>query len=365
MKRWLILEDGTILEGKSLGYDKSTINELVFTTAMTGYQESITDQSFNGQILIFTYPLIGNYGTNSEDNESIFPTCSGVVVKESCTEGSSFRKEKNISDFLVDNKITGISDLDTRYLTNKIRNNGAMLAAIVCNEDEIDEYKNKIKLFKIKQTHVKEVSTKNKYYIPGKEFKVVLIDYGLKISITKELLKRNCGIYVVPYETSFEEIKELNPDGVMLSNGPGDPNDLKSQIEIIKKLQSNYPIFGICLGHQLLALANGISTKKMIFGHRGVNHPVIDLETNKCYITSQNHGYVVDEKSLTSKNKKVVVTHKSLNDNSIEGLKYLDQYAFSVQFHPDSCPGTSDSYYLFDNFINNMKEFRGKKDAKE
>ncbi|ASP28484.1 carbamoyl-phosphate synthase small subunit [Spiroplasma corruscae] len=365
MKRWLILSDGTVLEGLAFGDNESVINELVFTTAMTGYQESITDQSFNGQILVFTYPLVGNYGTNSEDNESIFPSCSGVIVKEVSTEGSNFRNELSLPNFLKGKKITGISNIDTRMLTNKLRNNGSLIAAIVCEEKLIDEFKNKLKEFKCKTTHVKEVSTKNKYYIPGNKFKIVLIDYGLKISITKELLKRGCGIFVVPFNTTYQEIVDLNPDGILLSNGPGDPTNLQDQIKVIQKLQGKYPMFGICLGHQLLALANGMKTKKMLFGHRGINHPVKDLETNKCYITSQNHGYMVDEESINISKHKITITHKSLNDNSIEGIKYIDNKSFSVQFHPDSCPGTSDNYYLFDYFIKLIQEGKEINNAKK
>ncbi|AKU80016.1 carbamoyl phosphate synthase small subunit [Spiroplasma turonicum] len=354
MKRWLILSDGTIFEGSALGNDVSVINEIVFTTAMTGYQESITDQSYNGQILIFTYPLVGNYGINNEDNESIFPTCSGIVVKENCEVGSNFRNKMSLSNFLKNKKITGISDIDTRMLTNKIRDNGTLTAAIVCKESEIQLFLEKLKNFKPKTNHVEEVSTKNIYYIPGNRYKAVLIDFGLKISITKELSKRDCGVFVVPYNITTDEINKLNPDGIMLSNGPGDPKNLPDQIEMIKELQLKYPIFGICLGHQLLALANGLNTKKMLFGHRGINHPVKDYENNKCYITSQNHGYVVDENSI---NKDIVeITHRSLNDNCIEGLSYKNSKSFSVQFHPDSCPGTSDSYYLFDNFINSIRQ---------
>ncbi|QBQ07786.1 carbamoyl-phosphate synthase small subunit [Spiroplasma gladiatoris] len=354
MKRWLVLSDNTILEGKQLGANNDVIAELVFSTAMTGYQESITDQSFNNQIITFTYPLIGNYGVNLEDNESLTPKCNGVVVKEFAKQGSNFRNNLSLDEFLKLKNITGICDIDTRMLTKKIRQHGVMEAAIVCNKKDLQIYIQKIKDYNIPSNSVEQVSTKNKYYIYGGKWNILLIDYGLKISITKELLKRNCNIIVAPYNISSKEILEMNVDGVLLSNGPGDPEVLTEQIQVIKEIMGKVPIFGICLGHQLLALANDFKTKKMKFGHRGINHPVKDLINNKSCITSQNHGYVVDENTVDL--KKAIITHRSLNDNDIEGLKYQSLNAFSVQFHPDSCPGTSDSFYLFDNFIKIVKK---------
>ncbi|QGS52049.1 carbamoyl phosphate synthase small subunit [Spiroplasma tabanidicola] len=354
MKRWLVLSDDTIIEGKALGANKDVIAELVFSTAMTGYQESITDQSFNNQIITFTYPLIGNYGINLEDNESLTPSCNGVVVKEFAINGSNFRNKISLDEFLKQKNISGICDVDTRMLTKKIRQHGVMKAAIVCDAKNIEKVKKELKNYNIPSNSVEQVSTKNKYYIYGGKWNILLIDYGLKISITKELIKRNCNVIVAPYNISTKEILEMNVDGILLSNGPGDPIVLTEQIEVIKNIIGKVPIFGICLGHQLLALANDFKTKKMKFGHRGINHPVKDLENNRSCITSQNHGYVVDENTIDF--KKATITHRSLNDNEVEGISYNNLNAFSVQFHPDSCPGTSDSFYLFDKFISMIEK---------
>ncbi len=350
----LFLEDGTTFIGESFGATGESIGEIVFNTGMTGYQEVLTDPSYYGQFVVMTYPLIGNYGINHEDFESVKPRLFAFIVKEHATYPSHWRNKKPIDQFLKEHDILGISGIDTRMITKKIRQQGTMKALITTNDMNKEEAMGKLKS-NLPTNQVASVSIKQKFTMPGRSHRVVLMDFGYKQGILRELLERHCEVTVVPYHSTFEEIKELNPDGVLLSNGPGDPKDVKGMNEIITKLiEEKIPLFGVCLGHQLFALANGADTEKLKFGHRGVNHPVKDLATNLIYMTSQNHGYTVTEKSLVESS--LTVTHIAVNDNTVEGLEHKEAPAFSVQYHPEASPGPYDNSYLFDKFIEQMKK---------
>ena len=358
MKRWLILEDGTHFVGEGFGATNSVVGELVFTTSMTGYQETITDQSFNGQIITFTYPMVGNYGVNRDDYESIAPTCKGVVVKEHARRGSNWRNQMTLDEFLKRKGIPGISGIDTRALTRKIRQHGTMKASIVDAADDFNHAYDQLKAAVLLTNQVAQVSTAKPYPSPGTGLNVVVIDFGLKHSIMREFSKRQCNLTVLPYNTSAKEILELSPDGVMLTNGPGDPKSVPEAIEMIQGIQGKVPIFGICLGHQLFSLANGADTFKMKFGHRGLNHPVREIATGRVDFTSQNHGYAVDANTIDP--EKLIVTHVEINDGTIEGVRHRHYPAFSVQFHPDAAPGPHDALYLFDEFIEMMEAWKEK-----
>ncbi|MCO6564103.1 MAG: carbamoyl phosphate synthase small subunit [Apibacter sp.] len=357
MKRKLVLENGLVFNGEGFGGDQFTIGEVVFTTGMTGYQETLSDPSFHKQIIVFTYPLIGNYGINPSDFESLNSFVGGVIVHEFAETESHWKSQMNIDSFLKKQNIPGLSGIDTRALVKTIRMKGSMKGKFCDENENLDEV-----IKSLQQTtlgyHVPEVSTPRAYSAPAGGYRIVLIDYGMKKSILKELCLRNCDVVVVPYNTNANSILELNPDGIMLSNGPGNPEELTESINTIKKLSGKAPIFGICLGHQLYALAHGAKTFKMLFGHRGANHPVKELATNRVYITSQNHGYVVDEKSL--KNTTLEVTHRALNDGTVEGLQDKENWAFTVQYHPESCPGPHDNEYLFNNFMTMIEDFKNK-----
>lgn len=357
-KRYLVLEDGSYYEGYPLGSDQLTVGEIVFNTAMTGYQETISDPSYTGQIITFTYPLIGNYGINRDDFESLVPTLNGVVVKEASDHPSNFRKQKTLHDVLVEYDIPGISGVDTRSITRKIRNFGVLKAAYTDNKTEIESLVEQLKTTELPKNEVTEVSTKTPYVSTGYDLSVVLVDFGKKQNIVRELNLRGCNVTVVPYDTSAEAIMRMTPDGVMLSNGPGDPEEVKIAVEMIKGILGHVPFFGICLGHQLFALSQGATSFKMKFGHRGANHPVKDLKTGKIAITSQNHGYAIDKDSLIDSD--LEITHIAINDGTVEGLKHKSLPAFSVQYHPEACPGPSDSNYLFDEFIDMMNDFKAK-----
>lgn len=349
-KAYLILEDGTVMQGKSFGAEKSSMGEVVFNTGMTGYQEVLSDPSYCGQIVTMTYPLIGNYGINRDDFESIAPFIHGFIVKEHSDYPNNWRKETTLDELLRERDIPGICDIDTRKLTRIIREQGTMRGMIVSEED-FDEAAlvTQIKEMKLMVDQVAQVSTKSSFHCPGSKQRVVMVDFGSKAGILRELTNRNCDIRVVPHNTSAEEIIRLRPDGVLLSNGPGDPKDVPEAIKMIKGIMGKFPIFGICLGHQLLALACGADTEKMKFGHRGANHPVRDLEHDITMMTSQNHGFTVSKESLTG--TRLQVTQIAVNDESIEGLKHVDFPAFSVQFHPEASPGPFDSNHLFDHYI--------------
>jgi carbamoyl-phosphate synthase small subunit len=358
MNRQLILEDGTVMVGKSFGSEQESVGEVVFTTGMTGYQETITDPSFCGQIVTLTYPLIGNYGINREDFESINPAIKGLIVREAAQFPSNWRSDMSIHDFLKEKGIPGIEGIDTRKLTRIIRQYGTLKGAICGMTENSDEIIQRLKQIELPTDQVKQVSTKNPYPSPGRGHKVVLVDFGSKHGILRELNNRDCDVTVVPYHTTAQEILSLHPDGVMLSNGPGDPKDVPGAITMIQEIIGKIPLFGICLGHQLFALACGADTYKMKFGHRGTNHPVKDLQSGKVVFTSQNHGFAVNEDSIVDTD--LTVTQINLNDRTVEGLKHKKYSAFTVQYHPEASPGPEDSNGLFDEFLMQVEEWKGK-----
>lgn len=348
-KAYLILENGDIFEGLAFGAVKETVGELVFNTGMCGYIESLTDESYYGQILMQTFPSVGNYGVISEDFEGEC-ALNGYVVREWCREPSNFRSEMTVDEFLKQKGIPGIYGVDTRAITRILRDSGVMNAAIVYEKPSDLSF---IRSYKITQAVEKVTLGKKKNYPAESErFRVALIDYGAKSNIIRELLKRGCTVYELPAYTSAEEILALNPDGVMLSNGPGDPAENTFQIAEIKKLAGRLPIFGICLGHQLLALALGGKTEKLKYGHRGGNQPVKDVFGVRTYITSQNHGYAVIPESVSAG----TVNFINANDGTCEGINYPNYKAFSVQFHPEACSGPHDTAFLFDRFVKLMEE---------
>ncbi len=354
MKAFLILEDGTVFTGQSIGAQREVISEIVFNTSMTGYLEVLTDPSYAGQAVVMTYPLIGNYGICYEDMESDRPWPDAFIVRELSRIPSNFRSEDTIQNFLLKYDIPGISGIDTRALTKILREKGTMNGCITTDEHyQIDEILPKLKAYTTGKV-VEKVTCKEKYVLNGDGPKVALLDLGAKRNIARSLNERGCEVTVYPALTSAEEILGSNPDGIMLSNGPGDPKECTSIIEEIKKLyQSDVPIFAICLGHQLMALANGADTYKMKYGHRGGNHPVRDLETGRVYISSQNHGYVVDTDTLDP--SVAVPAFENVNDGTNEGLAYTGKNIFTVQYHPEACPGPRDSAYLFDRFMKMME----------
>lgn len=350
-KAYIVLEDGTVFEGKRFGSSQNMIGELVFSTGMCSYTETLTDPSYAGQIVMQTFPLIGNYGVIHEDFEGK-SAVRGYVVREYSKTPSNFRSDGEINDFLIANGIPGIYGIDTRELTKIIRERGVM-NAYIC--DEVPTDLSEIKNYKIENA-VESVTSKDfETYLStsseGEKYFVVLVDYGAKKNIIRSLCKRGCKVRVVPSTTKAEEILALCPDGVMLSNGPGDPSENVFCIEQIKMLMRKVPIFGICLGHQLMALANGAKTEKLKYGHRGGNQPVRDITTGRTYITSQNHGYAVVSDSISGGTLRYV----NANDGTCEGIDYKDKKAFSVQFHPEACGGPHDTEFLFDRFIDMMK----------
>jgi len=352
MKAFLILEDGTVFTGTSIGSTRDMISEIVFNTSMTGYLEVLTDPSYAGQAVVMTYPLIGNYGI-TPDMESLKAWPDGYIVRELSRMPSNFRCEGTIQDFLKKYDIPGIAGVDTRALTKILREKGTMNGMITTNENyDLDEVISKLKNYKVEGV-VSKVTCEEKYVLEGKGKKVALLDLGAKKNIAKSLNDRGCEVTVYPADTTAEEIIASNPDGIMLSNGPGDPAECTSIIKEIKKLyETDIPIFAICLGHQLMALATGGTTYKLKYGHRGGNHPVKDLQTGRVYISSQNHGYVVDEDKIDP--NVAVPAFKNVNDGTNEGLAYVGKNIFTVQFHPEACPGPQDSGYLFDRFLEMM-----------
>ncbi|MBE5960096.1 MAG: carbamoyl phosphate synthase small subunit [Lachnospiraceae bacterium] len=417
MKAFLILEDGHVFAGKSIGSDKEVVSEIVFNTSMTGYLEILTDPSYAGQAVVMTYPLIGNYGVCYSDMESKKAWPDAFIVREVSRVPSNFRSEASIEEFLKKNDIPGIAGVDTRMLTKILRESGTMNGMITTNENyDLNEVIKKLKAYTVtgvvnKVTCAEKRVTTHEEFAPTdfekakmsymaspamkaaidkakeakiclgeiamasmlgtkgvelleelvknqekakRHFKVALMDFGSKKNIEHNLLKRGCEVTVYPAGTKAEEVLKANPDGIMLSNGPGDPAECVEIIEEIKKMyDSNVPIFAICLGHQLMALANGFKTTKMKYGHRGANHPVKDLETGRVYLSSQNHGYVVVEDTIDS--EKAEVRFINANDKTIEGLRYKGKNIFTVQFHPEACAGPQDSEFLFDEFMNMME----------
>ena len=363
----LILKSGETFQGIHFGSNEPKIGELIFNTAMTGYQEIITDLSYTDQLICFTYPQIGNTGINTEDLESLNGGCSGIVIKELSKIESSWRKENDLSSFLKEKNISGIANIDTRKLTRILRDKGSQISVIVPEKYTEKQTNNLFESFEGLQGKdlAKQVSTKKSYTwkepsyktkAKKNAFKVVAYDFGVKHNILRLLVDRGCEVIVVPAETSAEDVIKENPDGIFLSNGPGDPEPCGYAISSIKKLiKLNIPIFGICLGHQLLGLALGLKTEKMKFGHHGANHPVQNVLDKTVSITSQNHGFTISEESLQDK---VIVTHRSLFDKSIQGISSIDGRVFSFQGHPEASPGPKDIQNLFDNFINNMQSFR-------
>lgn len=359
MKAYLILEDGHVFEGESFGSQKEVISEFVFNTSMTGYLEVLTDPSYAGQSVVMTYPLIGNYGVCLDDQESQKPFVEVFVVHELARLGSNFRKNMDLKDYLIEHDIPGIQGIDTRYLTKLIRNEGCMNGMITTTYyEDLTEVLNKIKAFRV--TGVVDATTCKEAYTLGEgNKKVALYDFGAKRNIANELVKRGCQVTIYPASTPASVILEGHYDGVMLSNGPGDPSECEGIIEEMRVLmKSNMPIFAICLGHQLMALAHGFETEKLKYGHHGANHPVKDLNTNRVYISTQNHNYVVKEDGIDPTIAKP--WFKNVNDGTIEGVEYLHENIKTVQFHPEACAGPTDTGYLFDEF---MKMMGGHQDA--
>ena len=363
MDKKLVLENGITFYGKSFGSKNKKIAELVFNTSMVGYQEILSDPSYCGQMVCMTYPLIGNYGLTEEDYESKNIYISGFIVREYNDLPSNFRYTKKLGDAMEENDVAGISEIDTRYLTQIIRDNGSMLA-MICDADYSDELALKeLKEYKVDKLVVKKVSTKKIWYsrTPNPKYNIVAVDCGMKMNIVRKLNQLKCNVTVVPYDTSFEKIMELNPDGLFISNGPGDPMDVVEVIELIKEAKGKIPILGICLGHQIIGLACGAKTYKMKFGHRGANHPVKNLETGKIEITSQNHSYAIDINSL--KDTTLELTHINEIDHEPEGMMDKKNYIISVQYHPESAAGPEDSEYIFNKFIDLIDSFGGEHNA--
>lgn len=354
-KSFLILENGKVFEGKGFGAEKDVVGEIVFTTAMTGYLETLTDPSYYGQVVVQTFPLIGNYGVIPSDFESSRPALKAYIVRNRCQEPSNFRCEGILDTFLKNTGVPGIYDIDTRALTRIVREYGVMNCKITSTLDNLDKDLEEIKHYKVVDA-VESVTPKEvaSFAAENPRYNVALWDFGAKSNIQRSLLKRGCNVTVFPASATAEEIAAINPDGIMLSNGPGDPQENQ---EIIKQLrllcEKKIPTFGICLGHQLLALSQGATTDKLKYGHRGANQPAEDVETGRVYITSQNHGYAVVSKSLPANAKESFV---NANDGTCEGVTYTNMPAFSVQFHPEACGGPLDTEFLFDRFISLIEE---------
>ncbi len=354
----IVLEDGTSYVGKGFGADVTRVLEIVFNTSMVGYQEIVSDPSYTYQAVVMTYPVIGNYGIANEDFETKVPTIGALIVRDYNDSPSNFRSAKTLSETLEEYGIPGVSGVDTRKLTRSIRDHGSRRAVICPADMSVEEAVKMISDAPVPHDAVKRVSCKKRYFsrAPHARFSVVAIDCGIKLNIVRSLNKRGVNVTVVPFDTPADEIEEMSPDGIFLSNGPGNPEDVVETIETVKKLYGKYPIFGICLGHQLIALARGGKTYKLKFGHRGGNHPVKNLTTGKIEMTSQNHSYAVSEESLSKSG--LEVTHINLLDGTIEGMRDEKNHAFSVQYHPESAPGPQDSSYLFDEFIKLMEDFQ-------
>lgn len=354
--RKIILEDGSEYYGYGFGSYDDKVCEIVFNTSMAGYQEIVSDPSYTYQAVVMTYPLIGNYGIADDDFESKNITIGALIVRDYNDMPSNFRYTKTLSELLEENQIPGIFGVDTRKLTRSIRDKGSRRVLITGISTSREQGLDIIKNTPEPHDSVAKVSCKKRWYsrTSNPRFNVVAIDCGIKLNIIRSLNRYGCNVTIVPYDTTAEEIEFMKPDGIFLSNGPGDPKDVAPVIELVKRVKGRYPIFGICLGHQLIALAYGAKTYKLKFGHRGGNHPVKNIASGKIEITSQNHSYAVDQESV--KNTGLDITHMNLLDNTVEGLACAPDRVFSVQYHPESAPGPQDSYYLFEQFIRAMKE---------
>ena len=352
----IVLENGSEFYGYAFGADREAVNEIVFNTSMVGYQEIMSDPSYTDQMVCMTYPLIGNYGITDEDYETKVPTMGGMIVREYNDLPSNFRYTKTLSEVLDEYGIPGISGVDTRKITRIIRDEGSQKVLITDASTPHEKAMEMLLAYEIPHDMVARVSCKKRWYsrTPNHKYDVVAIDCGIKLNIVRKLNEKGCNVTVVPYNTSAEEIMKMRPDGLFLSNGPGNPEDVTPVINVVKELKGKLPIFGICLGHQMISLALGAKTFKMKFGHRGGNHPVMNLETGKIEITSQNHSYAVDCDSL--KGPELKLTHTNLLDHTAEGVESPENRLFSVQYHPESAPGPQDSEYLFDKFIVLMKK---------
>lgn len=358
-KALILLEDGTIFHGKAVGKEGTAFGEVCFNTGMTGYQEIFTDPSYYGQLMVTTNAHIGNYGVNDEEVESDSIKISGLICRNFSYDFSRVKADGSLEDFLNKHNLLAISDVDTRALVTYIRENGAMNAVISTEVDNVEGLKEQ--LSKVPSMNglelASKVSTKEAYYVGDENapIKIAALDIGIKKNILRNLATRGAYIKVFPFDSTFKDMSDWNPDGYFLSNGPGDPEPLKGAIEVAKQIiDKNLPLFGICLGHQVIALANGISTYKMHHGHRGINHPIMNLETGKGEITSQNHGFAVNREEAES-HPDLEITHVHLNDNTVAGIKMKSKNVFSVQYHPEASPGPNDSTYLFDQFIENIK----------
>jgi len=352
MKRYLVLENGAVFAGEAFGADREVTAEIVFTTAMVGYVESLTDVSYRGQILCQTFPLGGNYGVCLADAETEGFGPAGFIVRECAEIPSNFRSDISLDEFLKQNGIPGLKGIDTRALTKMLRENGTMNGTITSDPASVDM--DAVKAFRMEKPVADVSSTEETVVNPDGKFTVALYDYGRKNQIVRALAERNCKVHILPYNTPAERVLEIQPDGLLLSNGPGNPAENTEVIENLKKLvNAGIPTMGICLGHQLLALANGFKTEKLPYGHRGASQPVRNEETGHLYVTSQNHGYTVDSASVNGEVAKAYFTN--VNDNTNEGLIYTNRKAFSVQFVPQCCTGPTDTSYLYDRFVDMMK----------
>jgi carbamoyl-phosphate synthase small subunit len=361
--RKLIFENGREFYGMGFGAACDTVCEVVFNTSMVGYQEILSDPSYCAQMVCMTYPLIGNYGLNDEDYETRTPRLGGFIVREYNNDPSNFRYTKTLGEVMTENGIPGIEGVDTRQITRMLRDEGSMRALLT--DANCDRLEGIIRLRDTAEVHdqVPRVSCKKVWYsrTPNFRYSVVAVDCGIKHNIIRRLNQKGCNVTIVPYDTPAETLMALRPDGLFLSNGPGDPEDVQPVVQLVRELQGKLPIFGICLGHQMIALANGAKTYKMKFGHRGGNHPVKNIDSGKVELTSQNHSYAVDTDSLCG--TPLRLSHLNLLDNTAEGLRNDSQRIFSVQYHPESAPGPQDSDYLFDIFLMHMHEHKAQKEG--
>ncbi|MFT9267169.1 carbamoyl phosphate synthase small subunit [Oenococcus sp.] len=358
-KRYLVLENGSIYEGEAFGTAGTSVGELVFNTGMTGYQETITDLSYANQMIVFTYPLIGNYGVNRDDSESLRPAAAAIVVHEIARRPSNWRMQISLTEWAEKMRLPGITGVDTRALTRELRDQGVMKAALVDQvaPDTVAWLRGQA----LPTDQVQQVTVRSGYQNPNVGVTIALIDFGLKNSILRSLAAWQCNVVVFPADVDAKTVLEVDPDGIMLSNGPGDPQSVSYAIPTIQALQKVKPLFGICLGHQLFAMANGAKTFKMKFGHRGFNHAVRSIDSPRLAFTSQNHGYAVDEASLAGTD--LIVTYREVNDGTVEGLKSTVYPAFSVQFHPDAAPGPHDADTIFDDFLRLIAADKRRKNA--